>query len=538
MNNFNKILLLLCLMPFFSVAIAQNNQIEVQLEPIEISGLGGVQSYVFGQDEGKWLIIGGRLDGLHRRQPFASFDVAGHNTDIIVIDPTEKKHWRKAIVSLPISIKEQLSSTNMEFHQEGDMLYIVGGYGYSATLNNHTTYPNICAVDVSGLMNAVINNNEISSYFRQINDGKMAVTGGYLHKVYDTYYLVGGQKFIGRYNPMGPNNGPGFFQEYTNAIRKFKIHEDGNNLTIQHTEEIIDKDNLHRRDYNVAPQIFPNSRFGLTAFSGVFQKDVDLPFLTSINIDSSGYALQPDFNQYYNHYHCAHVPLYSAENEEMHTLFFGGISQYYDDNGVLTKDDNVPFVNTIARVTRTKDGRMAEYKLKSTMPGLLGSGSEFLINENIPIFDNGVVNMDELQNDTTHIGYIYGGIRSSAPNIFFINTGTESTAHHQIFKVNLIKSKSSATDELNIQSKNSLGMMVYPNPGNGDINIKFELKKSAKVALYVYDISGNLIKEYVVGHLNTGIHNYQTNDSFKNFKTVILKLHDGEKFSVQKVIIE
>ncbi len=81
----NKFLfVLLFLSSNFNVVIAQNRQVEVQLEPMEIEGLGGTQSYAFGQFDGKWLIIGGRLDGLHRRQPFASFDVAGHNTDLIV----------------------------------------------------------------------------------------------------------------------------------------------------------------------------------------------------------------------------------------------------------------------------------------------------------------------------------------------------------------------------------------------------------------------------------------------------------------------
>lgn len=533
----NKFLfVLLFLSCNFNVVIAQNRQVEVQLEPIEIDGLGGTQSYAFGQFDGKWLIIGGRLDGLHRRQPFASFDVAGHNTDLIVVDPVAKKQWRKSNLSLPVSVREQLSSTNMEFYQENDQLYVIGGYGYSPTINDYNTYPNLCVINVANVIDAIINNKELSPFFRQIKDNKFAVTGGYLHKIYDTYYLVGGQKFIGRYNPMGPTQGPGFIQEYTNAIRKFEIKDDGNEITIKHKDALINEEQLHRRDYNVAPQIFPNGRFGLTAFSGVFQKDVDLPFLNCVNIDSSGYTVQPDFNQYYNHYHCAHIPLYSSKYNEMHTLFFGGIAQYFDDNGVLTKDDNVPFVNTIARVTRTENGKMAEYKLKSTMPGLLGSGSEFILNNNIPTYENGVVNMDALEKDTTHLGYIYGGIRSSAPNIFFTNTGIQSSAHKQIFKVNFIKSESTSTNELNKQSQNGLGMTVFPNPGNGEINIQFEMKVASEVTITIFDISGRLINQYFLGNLNEGNHNFQTNDSFQNYKALLLKLQAGNKISVQKVI--
>lgn len=137
---------------------------------------------------------------------------------------------------------------------------------------------------------------------------------------------------------------------------------------------------------------------------------------------------------------CTHTFVQYNKNE-MHTVFFGGIAQYYDNNGILVKDDNVPFVNTIARVTRKSDGTMAEYKLPVSMPALLGAGSEFIPLDNFPSFDNGVIKLDELSSDTTMVGYIYGGISSSAPNIFFVNTGNESNASRQIFKVHVIKTK-------------------------------------------------------------------------------------------------
>lgn len=518
-------------------AASQVTSVDVILEPLEIDGLGGVQSFAFGQSEGKWLVLGGRLDGLHRRQPFASFDIAGHNTDLIVIDPKEKKHWRVSNNVLPVPIREQLSATNLEFHQQGDMLYVVGGYGFSSTSNDHITYPYLCAIDVKKTIQAIVNGEDLTPYFRQIKDEKMAVTGGYLHKVYDTYYLVGGQKFTGRYNPMGPDHGPGFQQDYTNAIRKFIIEDDGTVLGIIHVEEIYDEDHLHRRDYNVVEQIMPDGQFGLTAFSGVFQKDADLPFLNCVNIDSTGYAVQPDFNQYYNHYHCAYMPLYSHKTNEMSTLFFGGIAQYYDDNGTLTRDDNVPFVNTIARVTRTQDGQMAEYKLKTDMPGLLGAGSEFIREESVPVFENGVLNLDLLVEDTTHVGYIYGGISSSAPNIFFINTGTESSASSTLFKVYLIKNTSSYTDELNDQSQSGLGMLVYPNPGVDPIKVTFNLRQASEVWVQLHDVKGQVVYENTMGMLSPGTHLYELDTLPEGHRVLILTLRAGNITQSQKLIL-
>ncbi len=497
-------LLPLLLAGLFVQATAQNSPFQIHLEPLSIPNVGGLQSYAYGQHAGKWLIIGGRLDGLHRRQPFATFDLAGHNNQLIVIDPLTQQRWTAPLTSLPIPVREQLSSTNMQFIQNGDYLYLTGGYGYSNTAGDHITYDKMTAVKVPDLIAAIVGGTDFSAFFRQITDARFAVTGGHLSKIYDTYYLVGGQRFDGRYNPMGPAHGPGFVQAYTDQIRKFNIFDNGNVLTVNHLSAWTDTDQLHRRDYNVAPQILPNGQEGLTAFSGVFQKTVDLPYLNCVNVDSSGYAANNTFSQYYNHYHCAFLPLYSEQNNQMHTVFFGGIAQFYDSLGILVQDNNVPFVRTIARVTRNADGTMAEYKLPVEMPALLGAGSEFIPLETLPAYANGVIRLDNLSADTTLVGYIYGGIASSASNIFWINTGTESSASNQIFKVYVVKNISSAVHELNKQSTGTLRMQVFPNPNNGVFGVKFQMPEVKQAWLTIADSNGKIIDREALKNLLPG----------------------------------
>ncbi len=48
---------------------AQQVSFDIALEEVQINQLGGLQSFSVGQHDGKWLVVGGRLDGLHRRQP-------------------------------------------------------------------------------------------------------------------------------------------------------------------------------------------------------------------------------------------------------------------------------------------------------------------------------------------------------------------------------------------------------------------------------------------------------------------------------------
>ena len=532
----NKITTFLGLI-FLSLSVfSQTAPFNIYIEPMNISGLSGLQAYAFGQYNGKWLIVGGRLDGLHRRQPFAAFDIAGNNNQIIVIDPVSQQKWTAPLTSLSVALQEQLSSTNMEFHQEGNYLYIIGGYGYNTASAARKTFDNLTAINVPSVINAVIGGTSITSFFRQISDAQFAVTGGHLKKIDNTFYLIGGNKFDGNYNPMGHAT---YTQAYTNAIRKFNLIDDGTTVTITHLPTITDATNLHRRDYNAVPQILPNGAEGITAFSGVFQPTVDLPFLNCVNIDSTTYIVNNTFQQYYNHYHCAVLPLYSASNNEMHNVFFGGIAQYYDSLGVLVQDNNVPFVKTIARVTRNSSGTMAEYKLPVEMPSLLGAGAEFIPIQSVPQFSNEVLKLDDFTDDSTLVGYIYGGISSTAANIFFTNLGTQSSASSQIFKVYVIKNSAVGTHYLNEQSVGTLKMQAFPNPSDGDFIVKFHLNKIAETKISLYNVDGKKIEERVLTNLQIGENTFQR--KIKNLDlggTYIFTIETPYEKATQKIIIE
>ncbi len=514
---------------------AQTSSFGVYMEPVSISGLPGIHSFAHGEHNGKWLIVGGRKDGLHRRQPTSSFDVAGNNTNLVVIDPVGGQQWSAPLASLPVALQEQLSSTNMEYYQKDTTLYCVGGYGYSATAANHITFQNIVAINVAGVINAVINGLPITSYFRYQADTMFAVTGGHLKMIYDTYYLVGGNKFTGRYNPMG---GASYTQAYTNQIRKFRISDDGSVLSVTHLPSYTDATNLHRRDYNAVPQIMPDGKEGITAFSGVFKPTADIPFLDCVTMDSAGYAVNAAFSQYYNHYHCANIPVYSAAANEMHTVFFGGIAQYYDSAGVLTMDNNVPFVKTVARVTRDNAGTMTEYKLPVDMPGLLGAGAEFMMAEGVPEYANHVIKYDALTSDTTMVGYIYGGIKSTGANIFFTNTGTQSSAYDQLLKLYIVKGSSVGVDKMNQQSVSTLKMQVYPNPNDGNIYANFYMPQAGEVMLSVSSGDGKLIEHKKLGIMSVG-ENHITYKLPNNAPTgsYIVTIATAEGTSTQKIVL-
>lgn len=485
----------------YLTGFSQGANFTVLLEPFTITGIPGVQSYAYGQFEDKWLIVGGRIDGLHQRQPFSSFDILGENKKLLVIAPQTGQFWEAPLLSLPISIQEQLSSTNMEYFQQDSILYCIGGYGYSNTSADHITYNTLTAINVPLVINAIINETEFNTGFRQITDPQFAVTGGSLDKINNTWYLFGGQKFDGSYNPM---NHPTFTQEYTNEIRRFNLTDNGTDIIITHLPDLTDAENLHRRDLNVVPQILPDGKEGITAFSGVFQQEVDLPFLNCVNIDSNGYTVNDTFSQYYNHYHCAVLPMYSASGNAMHTIFFGGISQFYESGGLLIQDDNVPFVKTIARVTRNESGLMTEFKMPVEMPDLSGSSAELILKQNIPLYNNNVIQFDELMEDTSLVGYIFGGINSTDENIFFTNTGTESIANTTLYKVYVIKNIPVEITSSQVEHSGSLQMQIFPNPSNGQFVIKFNLNDRSDITLTVNDLDGHEIKRQTFNTMPAG----------------------------------
>lgn len=436
----------------------------IHLEPMTVANFGGVQSFAVGKSNGKWLIVGGRLDGLHQRQPFASFDAAGHNDQLIVIDPSSGTSWSSSLTSLPTDIQMQLKSTNMEFTQVDSMLYLIGGYGINAN-GSHVTFNQLTAINIPQVIAAVVNGQSLSPHIRQISNPDFKITGGQLYRIHDVFYLVGGQSFDGRYNPHGPNHGPGFTQQYTDAVRRFTLQDDGTNLSVQFLSEYSDANLLHRRDYNAVPTI-DNGEEGIIALSGVFQPTADLPWTNAVTIDSSGFSEVSGFTQYYNHYHSAKTAFYDPSNNHMHYYIYGGIAQYFLQNGSRVQDNNVPFVKTIAHIERDASGNLTETALTAQMPDYLGAGSEFIPLDGIAHFDNEVIDFSSLSGDSILIGHIVGGIKSTAPNIFFVNTGAESEATSSIYKVYLV-ANSVGIQESTPQPR----VEIRPNPSTDVIHI-------------------------------------------------------------------
>ncbi|MFN6377736.1 MAG: hypothetical protein ACK4WD_00570 [Flavobacteriales bacterium] len=505
----------------------------VDLVAKSIPSLPGLHSYAFAQSEGKWLIVGGRRDGLHARQPFNAFPANQNNTMLMLIDPIGNQFWEASLLSLPLSVQEQLQSTNMNFEQSGDTLVLIGGYAYSESEGDHITFPYLTTIIVSEVINGIINDVDFSSSVKQVYDESFAVCGGQLAALGNKFYLAGGHRFDGRYNPMG---NPTYTQQYTNEIKIFELDNTGDVPVVFNQASWIDEVHLHRRDYNLLPLINSEGDESFMISSGVFQTDVNLPFLYPVMFDENGYSSEVEFMQYLSNYHCAHAAFYDELNQKMHTMYFGGISRYYMNNGQLIEDSNVPFIQTISAITFDNANQMQEVELQTSMPDVRTASAEFIPSPNLESSDNGVLFLPNDLGDGLMIGHIYGGIYSPTANPFSVNQTNTTSASSVIYEVWLNRS-----DVVNVE------LVDHPNlfavewasfTPEGAIHYKLNAPSDAYVRILLSDVSGKLVAK-AEQQIEGGNHSYQSFFTGVLLPTGLYHIHfsfDGKFFQSINVI--
>ena len=492
---------LLCL--FFVQSICAQYAYDVSFDTMSINGLPGLHSFASAQYDGKWLLIGGRLDGLHPK--FGGFEATNANKNIYVVQPENGQVWTKNTSELSDTLREQLQSSNMEYAQFGNWMCFAGGYGQSSIAQTHITYPYLTLINIPDLIEAVITNDSLLPHIQQIPDTFFAVAGGQLQYIADTFYLVGGHKFEGIYSA---NSGGNLLQTYTDGIRKFTLQQpDSTNWTVSSKNIVTDQLSFHRRDFNMTPTIFAQNKPGLLAFSGVFQPiSALLPFFNIVEIDTAGHHAVEGFNQLLANYHCAKFPMYESEADQMHTLFFGGMSKYsLNDNDSLVSDNRIPFVRTASRVTRRPDGQYEEHAFDAKLPYFTGTSADFLWANNLPMLPNTILDADALPEGQQLIGYIVGGIVTpeTQTNPFISNVAGITSANPQLIRVYLHKNVLSET-LAPISQRYDLQLDANPNPANTQWQIGIELTEQNQVVWILQNTAGQIMRAENMGKWSIG----------------------------------
>lgn len=372
-----------------------------------------LHSYIAGEHDGKWVVLGGLNEGLHGFTDNRT-STTDRNPDIWVIDPVAKTAASRSLANELVpdinnidSSNEKtflsLTSANTQFEQIGDRLYVTGGYGDDlfSDPGSRTTFDTLSSLDLPGLIDWVETGSGLASdHIRQISDPLFKVTGGDMYEIDGKMHLVFGQDFEDPYSGRG--NGV-----YTHQVRTFEITDDVGGLSFSGVTTSGDEANnpeFRRRDLNIHPYIRENNselEQGITVLSGVFTPGSDPrdfgAWTVPVDIDADGNASQVDFGndplgtsvpfdasdpnrgpnpdadaldndsrvfkQAMNNYHAAKLGLFSEETGAMHELLFGGITfQEYDpthpnaDANGFVADKDLPNTSQITSIIRDAGG--------------------------------------------------------------------------------------------------------------------------------------------------------------------------------------
>jgi hypothetical protein len=400
-----------------------------------MTNLPALQSFVVGKTDTHWLLIGGRTNGFHGFSGASeSFPFKKANQFIYAYEWSTNTLDSVSVDLLPEALREQYTSSNMQHFQEGNYLYINGGYGEvnAGTADSAWhTYSTLSRVTVDEMVSSITTNDEIAISSAVVYDDSEFVraTGGELYRMPNKeFYLAVGQNFEGRYSASDTTV---YKQSYLDSVHVFKINETGSSISVDQTslryisDNYVDpKTNFRRRDLVVVPAVVDTEgTINLTAYGGVFTSPDTtyypgfLPFRNPIYLDDSekGYEIDSSYIQTSNIYAAPTVLMYSKSANTMHTAILGGM-------GIDTVSLPDQFTQGILKIKRALSSATTTESLNAnSMPDYLGAEADFMLAESAHdlLFDDayGIYDFDKIPvGEKVLLGYFYGGILSNAQN--------------------------------------------------------------------------------------------------------------------------
>lgn len=441
----------------------------IALEGFSINGFPGLHSAVVAGAPEKLLMIGGRRNGLHGfpgdrgPQGGPSFPKTEANDTIYALDLKNRKLLGTAQVnSLPPKVASQFKATNMEYQLLNGWLYIVGGYGPDPKTGTLRALGYVTVVNFEALAGAVINNQPLVAAFAsaniiQFDHPALAITGGDLDLLPDAsgatdFVLAFGQQYDGEYTLGGSQAN----QNYSDGVRVIQFTYPANSAKPSAVKfltsvpsppgtQMDPESQYHRRDFTMKASLDASGKRLLVVYGGVFKGGRFEGFLNPLVIGSGSNTVTVTPNtsttQLLSQYDTAAIQLFDNRSGSgtIYTTFFGGISQYYWDSAAnsLKRDtmdlskgiDGLPFINSISTLKMPTGNDTGIQYLHtgqafppaSSVPTCSnapanygGSESKFVVGSGVPTATDGVLQLSAI-NNTSVVGYVVGGIASTAP---------------------------------------------------------------------------------------------------------------------------
>jgi hypothetical protein len=371
-----------------------------------------------------------------------------------VIKQEENREELEAILPNIRTAVTSLRSTNPLVAQDGDYLYLVGGYGTDLDSaseynpNNYQTFNTVIRLHIPSIRAVVMDDAQIdwSNFFRYGTNNSLRSTGGELHIINGNLYLCGGHNY-GKYAKNG--------QEYVNAVFPFTVSNSPGTLIgldIQVGSPISDMPNqlgthaadslstFRRRDGPIVPILIQDTTTspvsyveGVAFYGGVFKFNARAAWNDAIYITPdlnsgttnalSKYVPDTEYDQNnYNVYSCPDFGVVSPGKDgvlRVHTFLPGGIGDGSDDGNLSGFTDS-----HVQAILNTKTLKSTPLTTNSGTFGqtnyFYGAEASFMPvkGDSVKYFNASTGETDFIDAEETFkggvtqvtVGYIYGGI--------------------------------------------------------------------------------------------------------------------------------
>lgn len=483
------------------VAIAP--KFTIKIDTLSNKNAPALQSFAHGIHNGSWLLFAGRTNkvddngGIHdmtKKSDYAqeSFPPTSYNENIYVYNPTTDSIPKYvSIDDMIAAIAENFSTYNIDtitkyktvfkntnalVKQVDEFLYVIGGYGaldFENPKKGYTTYNHIAQIHIPSMMAFVQGEYakvDTSKFLAFTQNKNLISTGGELHYINGTFYVVGGHNF----GTSSPSFSQG--QKYLDAVYPFSVNSNsGLSLNISVSAPISDVSDptgtsadvtsiFRRRDGPITPSLYFNAleqklEESISIYAGVFKPGEDLQAWNDAiyihpnwsNSNNKLYTYDKNYNQKnFNVYSCPNVVAYDEHSKILHTFLLGGIG-----DGNTSKEIRLSgFTNTGTHIKLYADKSPLQSSNSTFSQNLFGVGNEntkpfygaeaiFFASSN---FKSTAISKDIIDlkssfpdnSGSIEIGYIFGGIEAfdSHPGTYGV---TKSRASKKIWKVTLEK---------------------------------------------------------------------------------------------------
>lgn len=457
--------------------VALNYDYSIQIKAADnTTSAPALQSFAHGQYNGEWLLFAGRTNaeedngGLHKQQSnysVRSFPPSSFNTNVYCYNPATDALWQLSFIDLKNELSESAKnesnvelkgikkdilkwfdlyaetfrSSNPQVTQDGEFLYVVGGYGtpIDSTLDSvaYQTFDVIARIHIPTMFKVVkkdwdnISNEEWLKWLNFGRNSTLTATGGELFKIGSKFYLAGGHDFKYYFN-----------QRYLNCVYEFELDTKpllGLTATITDTISDIDMATLfqdpkkadstskfRRRDGPIVSSLYADTNDSLTPgfsfYAGVFTYHFgawqDAIHITPKAAEPYWIADTTQYNQKsFNVYACADFGIYDPSSKTIISYLPGGIGNGANDGNLSG------FTNTLGIATFNHDTKEMTFNTSTSCfpSSYFGAEAIFFSSENAVNYttSSGVESelIDASQTFKTNdeevlLGYIYGGIES------------------------------------------------------------------------------------------------------------------------------